>query len=43
MQHVPQGVHEEGEGAEEDDEGDDARVEQLLRRQHVRQLRTPPA
>lgn len=39
MQHIPQGVHEEGEGAEEDDEGDDAGVEQRLRRQHVRQLR----
>lgn len=39
VQHVAHGVHDGGEGAEEDDEGDDAGVEQGLGGQHVGQLR----
>ena len=38
MKLVPQGVQDEGEGAEEDDEGDDAHIEQGLIGQHVGQL-----
>ena len=38
MELIPQGVEDEGEGAEEDDEGDDAYVEQGFVGQHVGQL-----
>ena len=39
MQHIPVGVDDVGEGAEEDQEGDEDGVEQLGGRHHVGQLR----
>jgi len=38
VQHIPQGVEDEGEGTEEHDEGDDAGVEQSLCGEDVGQL-----
>lgn len=38
MEHVAQGIHDEGEAAEEGNEGDDACVEEGLIAEHVGQL-----